>query len=613
MTQFASKSTFRIRSRFLQSSISNRLTALVLIVTIPLLIGVMAYISNRAGNVIKTQALHNLQQNNQSLATNVSTWLELHVRTIQEVAMLPDIRSMDAARQKPALLAIADTHPNLFLVQTTDLNGINIARNDDADLNDYHDRAWFLGAKGGAPITFEALISRTIGKPALNMSTPIYDVSGKIVGVASIVSELSEISKEVLRTETGQGITFIVDGTNRVVAHPDPAYTEEELRNLSAYPPVAALSEGKTGQLTFTDENGVVWIAYVDRLDNGWGIVAQQTEAELLAPVRQFQTVSIIFIVIDSMVMFVLAWFAIRRSLQPIGALTKTVSAIAAGDLNRQADVSSQDEIGVLAKTFNDMTSQLRETLQGLEQRVAARTKDLATVAEISATTAAIREPFPMLATMVHLNQRRFNLYHSHVFTYHKESDDLQIVACGYREGDVHEGTHGTAVIPLSQEQSLVARAARTRKPVIVNDVRSDPGWLPNPLLPETRAEMAVPMIVGDELLGVLDVQADHVDAFTEEDANIQLTLASQIATSYQSAVAYEQAKEQANFEALVNTIGQKIQRAASVEETLQTAVRELGSLLGAPRAKAILNLTPQGDAKLVSDNETSAHEGAVL
>ena len=124
---------------------------------------------------------------------------------------------------------------------------------------------------------------------------------------------------------------------------------------------------------------------------------------------------------------------------------------------------------------------------------------------------------------------------------------------------------------------------------------------------------MAVPMIVGDEVLGVLDVQADRVDAFTEEDANIQLTLASQIATSYQSALANKQAKEQANFEALVNTIGQKIQRTASVEETLQTAVRELGSLLGAPRTKAILNLTPQGDAKLVSDNETSAHEGALL
>ena len=203
------------------------------------------------------------------------------------------------------------------------------------------------------------------------------------MGVASIVSELSEISKEVLGNEEGQGITYIVDAKNRVVAHPDPSYTEGELRDLSAYPPVAALSEGKTGQFTFTDENGVTWVAYVARLDNGWGIVAQQPEAELLAPVRQFQTVSIILIVIGSLVMFALAWFAIRRSLQPIGALTTTVSAIAAGDLNRIAEVKSQDEIGVLASTFNEMTAKLRESFATLETRVADRTRNLELAADV--------------------------------------------------------------------------------------------------------------------------------------------------------------------------------------------------------------------------------------
>jgi GAF domain-containing protein len=208
-----------------------------------------------------------------------------------------------------------------------------------------------------------------------------------------------------------------------------------------------------------------------------------------------------------------------------------------------------------------------------------------------------------MLASAVHLTQRGFNLYHAHVFSYHKEKHELQIVACGYREGDEHEGTHGLTIIPVAQEQSLVARAARTRKPVIVNDVRSDPGWLPNPLLPDTRAELAVPLIVGDELLGVLDVQADHVDAFTEADASIQMTLSSQIATSYQSALAYEQAKAQADLEALVNAIGQKIQRTTTVEETLQTAVREVGVALGATRVSVKIGPSPQSEDRTFQHN----------
>lgn len=192
-----------------------------------------------------------------------------------------------------------------------------------------------------------------------------------------------------------------------------------------------------------------------------------------------------------------------------------------------------------------------------------------------------------MVATAVHLTQRGFNLYHAHVFEYNKTTGELQIVACGYKEGDEHEGTHGTVHIPLQSEQSLVARAARTRKPVIVNDVRSDPGWLPNPLLPETRAELAVPMVVGDELIGVLDVQSEYVDAFNEEDATIQLTLAAQLAVAMKNAQSYSATRDQAKLETLVNTIGQKIQRAGTVEDTLQIAIRELGLALGASRVKA--------------------------
>src|SRR6185503_16916745 len=145
--------------------------------------------------------------------------------------------------------------------------------------------------------------------------------------------------------------------------------------------------------------------------------------------------------------------------------------------------------------------------------------------------------------------------------------------------------------IPLNREQSLVARAAREQTGVTVNDVTQAPDFLPNPLLPNTRSELAVPMIVGNRVIGVFDVQSDVVGRFTDSDINIQTTLAAQVATSIQNVRSFEQSKIQADFEALVNTIGQKIQRAASVEDTLQIAIRELGTALGATRVKA--NLQP--------------------
>jgi GAF domain-containing protein len=94
-------------------------------------------------------------------------------------------------------------------------------------------------------------------------------------------------------------------------------------------------------------------------------------------------------------------------------------------------------------------------------------------------------------------------------------------------------------------------------------------------------------MLVGSNLIGVFDIQSDQVGRFTDSDINVQTTLAAQVATSIQNVRSFEQSKAQADLESLVNTIGQKIQRATSIEETLQTAIRELGTAIGASRVKA--------------------------
>jgi signal transduction histidine kinase len=85
-----------------------------------------------------------------------------------------------------------------------------------------------------------------------------------------------------------------------------------------------------------------------------------------------------------------------------------------------------------------------------------------------------------------------------------------------------------------------VARAARERKAVIVNDTKAAPDHLPNPLLPNTRSEMAVPMIVGDKLLGVLDVQSDQEDRFDERDIRLMEALGEQVSVAAQNAMLYQ-------------------------------------------------------------------------
>ena len=268
-------------------------------------------------------------------------------------------------------------------------------------------------------------------------------------------------------------------------------------------------------------------------------------------------------------------WFIVRQLINPILDVTNTALQVAEGNLDARVTVTTQDELGVLATTFNSMTSQLQETLQGLEERVAARTKDQQVVAEIATKIASIQNLNEMLSQMVHLTQRRFGLYHAHVFTFREEDEgeELRIIACGYQEGDEHEGTHGTTTINFNYENSIVARCARERQAIIVNDVRSSPDWLPNPQLPETRAEMAIPMIVGNRLMGVLDVQSENMDAFSPEDANIQSTLATQIAVAMQNLLQYETSQKIATDLSVVAEVGIATATITNQDDLLQRVV----------------------------------------
>ncbi len=276
----------------------------------------------------------------------------------------------------------------------------------------------------------------------------------------------------------------------------------------------------------------------------------------------------------------------------PLRVRNETIGKLTVLDLD-----TTDPETLELVNTVSERLSEHIESLRLLEEtqrgqvELNKRARQLAAVSQISTVSSRELDVQKMLATVVQMAQREFGLYHAHIFTYNEHAGHLEIVACGWKEGDENEGSRETTVIPLDQEQSLVARAARTRLPVVINNVRSEPGWLPNPLLPDTYSELAVPLVIGDEVLGVLDVQADRVNAFSQEDINIQATLASQVATALQNARSFARAQRQAEREAMLNAISQKIQSATSVEAVLQIAARELGHALGAPRTIAQLSM----------------------
>jgi PAS domain S-box-containing protein len=243
--------------------------------------------------------------------------------------------------------------------------------------------------------------------------------------------------------------------------------------------------------------------------------------------------------------------------------------------------------LGVKLETGRTLTEEEEIFLQAVSEQVAQALErarlmeqtqksavELQAVAEVGTATATILNPEQLLQEVVDLAKVRFGLYHAHIYLLDDEGKNL-VLAVG--AGDIgRKMTTEGWTISLDKEESVVARAARTLQGQVVNDIRQESGYLPNPLLVDTLSEMAVPMVIGDRLLGVFDVQSDQLQSFHDEDVRIYTTLAAQIAVALQNAKLY--AEQLATVERLRELDNMKSAFLANMSHELRTP---LNSILG--------------------------------
>lgn len=161
---------------------------------------------------------------------------------------------------------------------------------------------------------------------------------------------------------------------------------------------------------------------------------------------------------------------------------------------------------------------------------------ELETVAQVSTAASTILEVDELLQSVVDLAKSSFGLYHAHIYLTNETGKKLLLKAGAGNVGRLMSLERREINI---DDEAIVARAARTQKGVLENNVRRTVDFMAHPLLPETRAEMALPMLVGGKLIGVLDLQSDQQDFFSEEDLNVQTTLAAQISVAVENANQY--------------------------------------------------------------------------
>lgn len=460
------------------------------------------------------------------------------------------------------LLAFQQLYPENSEVFVTDQQGALVSATDVT--SDYYqaDETWWQAAYndsvGNVYISMPELDQST-GKLSILLAVPIYDTrGGDLIGILRSTLAIDNVLS-ILQSPIGQtGEADVLFPNGKMLDAKKRDYEDVSPASLAAIHSsanntyVAAAFEGYDSILSQVPIRAKTASSKVN--DLGWVVIISQHADEALAPVQQQIRIINIFGTLMAGIAALLSLVVAQRLAQPIANLTETTREIAGGNLNARAQVESQDEIGQLAETFNDMTAQLQDSLESLEQRVEERTIQLEksshqlqrrasqfeAISLLARTISTIQNLDELLPKITQLVSKRFGFYHVGLFLL-DESGRYAVLSAANSEGGQRmlARKHRLGV----GQTGIVGYVTSTGNPRIVLDTGTDAVYFDNPDLPDTRSEMALPLRLGQRIIGALDVQSTEANAFSEDDIEVLSILADSISIAIENARLFEESQ----------------------------------------------------------------------
>lgn len=384
---------------------------------------------------------------------------------------------------------------------------------------------------------------------------PVKSQAGRIQGYLVSVTH-SQHLRSILLDYTGLGQTgriFLVNNrsellslrtspTNQILQiQPLPATAENISEALNTLQSSTRIVPGLGGNQVIST---LRWLPEFQTM-----IVIEQDVSEAFAFITApLQINGVIVLTTILMTGVALLWMT-RTLSKPIVELAQAAAAIAAGNLEQRADLHHQGELGLLAAAFNSMTAQLQSSINNLEQRVRARTAELRqqalrleTSVQVSREITSILNIDTLLTRVVELICEAFGYYHVRIYLVEETGEYLVLQA-------------STNLVDVEVQRlaiggkSLNGQAVATNEARLANDVKHDPNYLAERLLPNTRAELVIPLRMGKRVIGTLDVNSARAEGFSEQDVIVIQSLGDQIAIAIENARLYDRSRTLAILE----------------------------------------------------------------
>lgn len=536
--------------------------------------------------VLTNQAQEKLLANAYVSAENVENFLKysldsvsttsasLNLRSYLLLSPETRIHSLTEQQVQNLLFTIATSNSDILSYGILDLDGINILDTDARNVGkseaqyDYFQRPLNANDKYISPVLYLADGQEGV----LFFSVPvIYNDPNVVVGIlrakyrASVLQEIIS-NKKNIAGESSFSVLF--DSNHIILAHgldqsligkitypPSP----EEIKHLrenallpahftdaESYHDFKEIEEGLTNFVTtpyfssVTTERGKSYSGAVTQLKTvPWLVISAQPSDIFLAPLKkQIRNISLAAIAIVLLAIF--SGIGLTNVIiKPIIHLENTAQEFLKGNLKAKASISTDDEIGSLATTFNNLSSQLGDTIELLEHRVEKRTHDLEVrtsylegAAEVNRAVASMLDPNTLINQIVELIKERFDIYYVGLFLVDK-SNEWAVLKAGTGEAGQKMLKHEHKI---KIGEGMIGWSIENKEARIALDVGEDAVRFENPDLPETRSEGALPLRSRGRVLGALTVQSVEESAFDESIITTLQTMADQVAVALDNA-----------------------------------------------------------------------------
>jgi len=417
-----------------------------------------------------------------------------------------------------------------------------------------HTSAFQRAVAGERFLAEEISISPDSGLPVVEIAVPVSDPSsGNSVGVLLAQVSIKQMWSAVTEVEVGEsGYVYVINRAGRMLAHSNLArylnLRDEKLSDVPAVERVRfGLEEVAASQYEGLDSDSVVG-AFAPIEDTYWFTIVELPTAEAYATIQRMVATWLGLMVATVLVIGGLtSWLPQRIVRRPLAELEEGAALLSRGELEHRITLHTGDELEALGNTFNEMASHLQELYTGLERTVDARTHDLErraiqleAAAEVARDAVAIRDVDQLLDETVQLISEQFGFYHAGIFLL-DDAKKYAILEAVSSEGGRRMLKRGHKL--QVGQVGIVGYVAGAQEPRIALDVGEDAVFFDNPDMPNTRSEMALPLEIRGEVIGVLDVQSVEAEAFDEEDVAILRTVADQLAVAIENARLLEESQ----------------------------------------------------------------------